>query len=478
MSARKTLLLAVVLLAAVYVLMRDRPVDDRIAFAKLQATDISSIDMVRRSDPAQSQETYTLVREGESKEIRVTAPMKSGNWRIAQLPGDIVDSVQVDGLVDTLRNLSVEGPLEDSQLDQDVSVYGIDKPALTTVVHERDGVSTELAFGKKNEYLMKRYVKISGRSGIFLSDEAAFTALNKGTQEVRSASPYQFSPDDVREIIITSNLGQIKIGQPSVGEWRIREPRDLPASSGAVNELISAIKEISVERFIEGTEENRSQYGFGTPRAGIIVVFRENIKPNQVSFQLANKFVRTEAPAEMFVTSSLSPTILKLKKDPSDNIVKGVDEFREKRVLNVGYGSIDRVVSSGDEVEPVDIKTQAMTWTVNGKESDPDFVEQYLKDLSNLNANAFPQSVPAGAFDKPWLVLTLTLKEKKDPVLVTIGQEFSMPTGEKMRYVQASGSDTVYLIREIEAKRLVPREEVLIAPATPTAVPQKTNEIK
>lgn len=473
MSPQKTLVLGVLLLVGVYLLMRDRPVDERIAFAKLQGGDVNSIDMARGADPTQAQETYTLVRQPNGQEAGLVTPMKASPWKISELPGDVVDSSQVDGIVDTLKSLSVEGPLEDSELDQDLSVYGINKPALTTVVHEKSGVSTELAFGKKNEYLMKRYVKISGKSGVFLADESAFVALDKGTQDVRSKSPFQFSSDNVREILLTSGLGRIKIRQPSVGEWRIVEPQDLPASSGAVSDLLEAIRDLSVEQFIDGKEEDRSEFGFGTPRASVILVFREDIKPNQVAFQLANKFVRTEAPSEMYWISSLSPTVFKLKKDPSDHVVKGVDDLRERRVLNVSYGAIDRVISSGDGVEPVDIQTQGLTWTVNGKESDPDFVEQYLKDLSNLNANAFPPSVPAGAFDKPWLVLTLTLKEKKDTVSVTVGQESRTPSGEMMRYVKASSSDTVSLIRDVEAKRIVPREEALVAPLTPAATPQK-----
>jgi hypothetical protein len=133
---------------------------------------------------------------------------------------------------------------------------------------------------------------------------------------------------------------------------------------------------------------------------------------------------------------------------------------------------IENVVSSGAEVVPTTIAASGLLWTVNGKESDPVFVEQYLKDLAGLKADGFPEGVPADAFEPPFLQLTVTTKgEEKKTFILTIGKQFVGAGSEQMRYVKGSNSETVFGIREVEAKRLVPHEEALSAKVTPTPKP-------
>jgi hypothetical protein len=139
---------------------------------------------------------------------------------------------------------------------------------------------------------------------------------------------------------------------------------------------------------------------------------------------------------------------------------------------------IDTVVSSGgSDIIPTTIAASGLLWTVNGKDGDPVFIEQYLRDLADLKADDFPEEVPADAFESPFLSLTITTKDPgKETLEVTVGKELMRGEAETLRYVKTSRSGDVYAIRDVEAKRLVPHEEALAAQPTPTPQPESTKQ--
>jgi hypothetical protein len=130
--------------------------------------------------------------------------------------------------------------------------------------------------------------------------------------------------------------------------------------------------------------------------------------------------------------------------------------------------SIASVVSGGSADTPVTIAVDGLSWKVNGKESDPVFVEQLLKDISALKAVDFPESVPADVFNEPFLTLAITKNDPEKSVLnLTIGREIDPKATDLTRYAKLSNTQTIFAIRDVEAKRVTPHEEALVAKPTP-----------
>ena len=161
--------------------------------------------------------------------------------------------------------------------------------------------------------------------------------------------------------------------------------------------------------------------------------------------------------------SSTSETVFKLASNPSDSMVKTVDGLREKQVVKLPYGQIDRLVAGGAKGMGLVIAVKGIEWVVNDKKSDPVFVEQLLKDISGLRAVDFPKDIGRDVFKEPYLVLDLTPKSSDFvPESIVIGDLYSDSRGNALRYVKSSLSDTIYGIRDVEAKRIVPHEEALV----------------
>jgi hypothetical protein len=478
MNAKKTLVLAAVLgLAIVYLTKVMMPkhaqqTSGNMAFAKLQAADIDSVEVVQSSLAVGGEQRYIVARQlapekpspAKKSEEAGSAVQDNGIWSLPAVRGALMDSAAMSRFVQGLRDLTVEGPLDEKDRYSDLSLYGLTKPELTTILRERNGRTTEVAFGKKSQYLSKRYVKISGRSGVFMADDLAFENLNKSSSDLRSKTPFRFNSSDVRTMLLTSAHGRIELQQPAVGEWKITKPSEYRASNEDVEAFLRALQNVTVGEFIEGQYEKRDSYGFSYPRLSVVIQFRDGIAPEQAAFSLANANARNNAEQAMYALTSNSETIFKLATDPSPDVIKKLDDLRYKQIVEVPFAAVEKVVGTTVGSQPVTIAVSGKTWTVNGKESDPMFVEQLLKDITSLKAVRFPESSPADAFEKPFLTLDITPKDAtKQGVIVTVGKEFAADAGDMLRYARSSASDTVFGIRDVEAKRVVPHEEALVA---------------
>jgi hypothetical protein len=170
-----------------------------------------------------------------------------------------------------------------------------------------------------------------------------------------------------------------------------------------------------------------------------------------------------------FFTYEGAPSVFKVAPEKVIPLKKAAIDFRERRLLKVEEKDIERVVSSGSAEAAVDIQAAAMDWTVNGKISDPVFVEQLFNDISHLSAVDFPKVVPADAFSQSFLTLTITKKKGVggETIVLTVGREDVGPSGPA-RYVRVGETGEVALIRDVEAKRIVPHEGALVQRATST----------
>lgn len=466
MNLRKTLILAAILAASALYLKqvslpgRDRQRTERMAFSRLASDSIGSVEVVTADGEPKS---YTLDQQDASGS---RTKVNGSTWTFRGVEGAVLDKTEIDGLVSGLSALEVEGPLDERETGYDVSVFGLDRPSLALTIHEKGGERTEVAFGKKNEYLSKRYVKISGRKGIFLADEERFSGVNKSSFDIRSKTPFAFVDSDIRAVTISSKVGRVKLEQNVVGSWKIVEPSPLPASAEAVGVALKALKGLRVTEFLDHASERQSEFGLDSPAVTLSLSFREGIEPREVSYKISEK--QQGAAVASFVSASTTDTVYKLAASPVSQLAMSTNDLREKRIVPYADSDIKKLSATIEDGQKVEIVESGVSWTINGKQSDPVFTQQYLKDVASFSASEFPARVPTDAFVKPMVVLDIIKDaESNQRVTVTVGAETKGSNQETMRFVKTSASDTIYAVRDIEAKRVVPREEALVERATP-----------
>jgi hypothetical protein len=469
MNLRRTLILAVILAGATLYLKqvslpgRDRQLTERMAFSRLTSDSIDSVEVVTANTELTS---YILDRKAASDSLKKA---NGGTWTLRGVDGAVLDTTGIDSFVSALSALEVEGPLDERETGYDVSVFGLDRPSLTLTVNEKGERRTEVAFGKKNEYLSKRYAKISGKKGIFLADEGIFASVNKSSFDVRSKTPVEFADSDIRVVTISSKAGSVKLEQSVVGLWKIVEPSPLPASAESIGAALKVLKGLQVVEFLDHASGRLSEFGLDSPAVTLSLSFREGIEPREVSFRFSEK-QRPDSTVASFAKSSTTDTVFKLASSLISRLAISTNDLRERKIVPYADSEIKKLSAAIEDGQKVDISVSGVSWAINGKQSDPVFTQQYLKDVASFSASEFPTRVPTDAFAKPMVVLDIIKDaESNQRVTVTVGAETTGSNKEVMRFVKTSASDTVYLVRDIEAKRVVPREEALVERATPTS---------
>jgi hypothetical protein len=462
MNFKKTLILAAVLVVAVVYLTKVSEPRRQAELAKakllssLEIASIGSLDVSPKDSPS-----YTVAKGA-------VTPKGSFEWTLSDLPTAKLDLPRVEGIVTTLKDLTFDGPISESELGNDFSIFGLDKPFLTLVVHRTDGKAQEVAFGKKNDFLMKRYAKVSGFGGLYMVDESRCSSLNQSRSEVRAKQPVSFDKADVREVVLESSLGKVTITQPAVGEWKVLDPEPRDGSTQDIERLFVDVQSLSADEFIDGGEARPADFGLAQPTVTMAIKLRDGLKESFVRVLVG------EAPSAKgtFFTYDGAPSVFKVAPEKVIPLKKAAIDLRERKLLKMEGKDIERVVSSGSADAAVDIQSAAMDWTVNGKMSDPIFVEQLFHDISALSAVDFPKAVPADAFSHPFLTLTITKRKGVggETVVLTVGKEVAGPGGPA-RYVRVGESGEVALIRDVEAKRIVPHEGALVKRMTPIPAP-------
>ena len=239
-------------------------------------------------------------------------------------------------------------------------------------------------------------------------------------------------------------------------------PRD--GSKRDIEQLLSNVQGLLVEEFIDGGELRLEDYGLNKPSVTVLVKLRDGLKESSFKVFVA------EAPNKSgtYFTYEGAPSVFKINPERAIPLKKALIDLRERKLLKFSGSDIEKVVSGGTGNTPVDIQATAMDWTVNGKMSDPVFVEQILNDITSLSAVEFPKEFPSDAFAQPFLTLTITKKKGLggETVVLMIGKEVSGPHGP-VRFARVGERGEVSLIRDVEAKRIVPHEEALVQRSTP-----------
>lgn len=505
MNLKKTVFLGVILLASIIYLFRvamparEREAKKDMAFVSLEVGEIEKIEFARRPVDASAAEAFTIVSNTPAQNVamakeatpagsldqngesdipsdpeNVTGPSSLKGWEIASLKGAPLDTTVVSAMVTNLRGLKLGVPIEESALEKDFKVYGLDKPILTLVIRPRSGDFTELAFGKKNEYLGLRYVKVSGRPGVFLVDDAAFTTLNKSSVDVREKAPIKFADTDVRELSIQSAKGAVKVSQVAAGEWKILEPSQFEASTEAVGDLLRSIKDLRASEFLDGQQGSLAQFGLEKPTVSVSLSFREGISPNPMVVKVGQvSDPKDPATKTVHFTYSGAPSVLRTLSDPFAALEVDKDTLRDRRVFKFGTSDIARLQVSGDQVSTLELVSEGIEWKVNGKEGDAVFVEEVLDNLTALKVAEFSSAVADVGFDKPHLTFTITKKgDSKEVVVLTVGKQAQRPDGAAF-YARVGESGEILLLKESVLRQVTPRFETLLA-ATPTPAPAAT----
>lgn len=510
MSLRKTLILGALLVGVLfYILWVEIPGEAERAKRDVVFNELSKEEI----------ETIEIQRAGESYTLKNTAPKSSSKeevkgpaatqhdpdffkkWELSDVKGSELDSAALNGLLSALSDFRSGSALPKNEISEDLAVYGLKEPEVSVKVNAGNR-ELAVSFGKENEYLSKRYAKITGyqpvqessqpSSDIFLMASGLYAATNKSKLDFRKKTPLEYLDSNVKSIELIEKNGKLKLESTGDFAWRIVEPLSLKAGNAPISELHREIRNLRAAEFIDGDHLNLADYGLDNPALTLKINFKETVKTNPIEAQLGvlktTKDGKTEEKTYFSVTGK--PSVFKLSDNPVTRIFKPVDAFREKKQFKFLPEEVEQLhFTKGDS--PLVLTKSGNDWKVNDKNADETFVRQLLKDLSDLEAKDFPQASEDFGFGNPILKVNVRLREKTPPnpgaqespasekplspnerVLV-IGRQDPQ---SKNYYATVDDQGEQFLVGEDVLKRITPKEEALVKVETSSSASSASSE--
>jgi Domain of unknown function (DUF4340) len=485
MSFKKTVSLALILcLVGVYIYFVELPQQEQAAkkglvFQNLNAQEIRKIEITKDDVVTILQNPSPSVANQESSSFKDNgASPDFSTWELGDVKGAKLDIVNMNSLFSALQGLKAEEPLPAEDMEADLGVYGLAKPALSIKVTSAS-LNENLLIGKSVSFLNKRYLKIGEGKEIYLIPETIFTAASKARDDFRDRNPVKITDTDVKKVSIVANGETISIEQDADKKWQVVAPINGLASTSAVQELFRVLRNVRVKDFYNDISKT-SDYKLDKPNAKVTLEFIDSARrtPLEISFSKTSKTDKEKTEDSFYALVGGTPSIYSLTTDPLASVVKPADSFREKMLFKFATDRVQSITKEASDGNKLVVNKNAAAWKVNDKEGDAAFVKQWIDNLSKLEAKSFPAAGNYG-FDKPTLKVTLGIESevesdsKENPKknileqVLIIGSKTSIDKNTPGYFASANSGKYIFVISEDSFKGIDYKEEALLPQKTP-----------
>jgi len=438
----------------------ERPEKDRLF--SFGSQDIRSVDVTVRevsynqttpsAQPVKERE-LALAREGEQ-------------WVLTKPLHALAATGEADGLATAVADLRVRASFTD--LDPNDPQYGLRDPCVIARVTTKRGKKYELRIGKDTAVESNVYLWLGGKT-VYYAASSVKTSLIKQPKDLREKKVADFDTSKVKRAIIDHNNVRMvceQEGKKDKKEWWLTQPVRAQADNYAVDDVVTAIKDIEAKEFVDNAKA-LSEYGFGNPQLvaridfgkgkdDVVVTFGKQTKQSITTDTSGTPSSSTTSTTELkdlvYCTAQGRDEVFLVEANVIGKIAKKPIDLRDKNVVDYNVSdvqSVSVVRKAGANFEAV--KKDAK-WSITkpvAAEASTSKVEDFLWDFKDIKAEDFLDEkevslAEAGLVD-PQASVTLTIKDKGQPLVISFGRQ--EPNGTRY-YLRTSAMSKPVLVNQ------------------------------
>ena len=337
-----------------------------------------------KTTPTDTTTKLQTIPDDQFQEIRIrkgsdTVVLKhdTGKWEITEPKPYNADPDATSTLVSSLASVSADKLIDDKP--SNLADYGLATPELDITVVRKDGKTNELQVGDQTPTNSGFYAKEAGGDGkVYTIMTYVKTGLDKGLNDLRDKRLLHFDQDKITRIQLQAKGGTVEFGKNNNNQWQIVQPKPLRADSGAVDSLISKLKDAKMD--------------LANPDADAAKKFAEAPKVAMVSITDAGGTETLEIHQtkdhDYYAKSSVVDGVYKVPGDVGDAVNKGLDDFRNKKLYDFGFSDPSKLEIVNNGVAATYTKS-GDKWMSGSKTMDNSTVQTLIDKLRDLSADKF-----------------------------------------------------------------------------------------
>jgi uncharacterized protein DUF4340 len=354
--------------------------------------------------PAESSPAILKLDEASITKVEIKKPgtdpvvltkSGSGTWQITEPKLYRADQTNVSSTISSLSSLNSERVVEDKAIN--LQQYGLAPSPVEVDVTEKDNKSQHLLLGDTTPTGNAVYAMLSGDPRVFTIASYLKTSVAKNLDDYRDKRLLPVNADQISRLDIMRKNQAIEFGR-NKDEWQILQPRPLRADSPQVGDLVSKLTEARMDLTGSDAKQSASAFASGTPVATAKVTDPSGTQELQIRKSKDNYYAKSTAVEGVY----------KISGDLAQSLDKGLDDFRNKKIFDVGFADPNRVeVHAGGKT--YNFTRTGQDWFSNSKKMDVNTVGAFLSNLRDVAADKFAES----GFANPTTDITVTWDDGK-----------------------------------------------------------------
>jgi len=355
----------------------------------LRGEDIQRVDLKRRD----AEET-TLERSG--KEWRIVAP------KALKADQDAASTLAV-----SFAPLSAERMVEEKA--SDLQQYGLTTPAIDVTVTGKGGKTQEVLIGDNTPTNSGFFAKLANDPRVFILSSFTKTSLDKVAKDLQDKRLLTFDPEKLSRVELAVKGQNIEFGKNAQSDWQILKPKPMRADGSQVEGLVQKLKDARMDQVPSDEDLKKAAAAFATATPVAIAKVTDAAGTQQMD-------VRKKGD-EYYARTSAVEGVYKIAKDVGTAFDKNPDDFRNRKVLDLGFNDPDRVeVKNGDKT--YSFTKAADKWISVGKTMDTVSVQNLIDKVRDLSALKYPET----GFVSPTIEITVVSGGGKKTEKVQVAQ--------------------------------------------------------
>lgn len=383
-------------------------------FAGFEKAKVKAITLAKNEG-----ETLALVKEGDG-------------WRITQPLAVAADSTEVDSLLASVESLEVSA-VANANATSSLTEYGL-APARATVTLGRDGGEpVVLLLGDKAPADSGVYAKIPSSPRVFTVPSTYESAFDKKAFDLRDRDVLHVRRDDVKSIAVTGPQRAYALTRVDGNDWAFTAPFQSAAARWSVDSFIGSLESLRMDSVADENAKDLAAYGLAKPERTVTLTLASG---TQKKLEIG----KATTDGKHYARDAATSLVVVVPKVIAEDLSKGMNELRAKRVLDVAAYEVDSLEI--DKAGAVSRFAKAKVKDKDGNENETwkllaggpgtaektvesGKLEDVLFKMGGVEATAFidkPEAPSAYGLDKPILKATVQRSEGKGATWFEVGR--------------------------------------------------------
>lgn len=370
----------------------------------IDSLDVIEIELKRKKEG----DTIVFKKVGED-EWMLTSPIEAS-----------ADPFTPRGIARKVEDMEVKRKFSKKELG-DLAQFGLKEPEYIITLKLKDNASTTLFVGKKAPVGYSAYVTKENDENVYLVSASILNELKKKVVDYRNKKIMDFLTSDVSKLTLKRKREEIIFEKETEEKWMIKKPINVRASKDEVQKLISRIRGIRVEKFVDDSPKTLKVYGLDNP---VITIKVERKEKSALILHLGKRF--KEGKKELvYAKREDRRNVYAIKVDVYNTVLKKVVDFREKKPVRFYTWKVKNfAISTSSETFQFDKDEDNNWWLMYGEEKFKAKrlkVESLLRKIRDIEVKEFvddnPSSLKRYKLDSPEYIIRIT-PENESPLEV------------------------------------------------------------